>query len=199
VRLRTDRTHATGIDITPAMIERARALASERRLENVTWIAGDVEPLSIVVSRLALAHSTACSIDCAWIKVKPAMSSLLSRNAPSVTEIWPAALRTRLPLALCSSARSHLAPTRRSSDRPLGHHGCRPSRVRRHFYLPAVLDRRCPSSRRHSAGRPLRRERCGLGERATGRRWPTERPSRRCAKPTNAAGRLPGRRAGIRA
>jgi ubiquinone/menaquinone biosynthesis C-methylase UbiE len=55
--------HATGIDITPAMIERARALASQRRLENVTWIAGDVEPLpfpdasfSVVISRLAFHH-----------------------------------------------------------------------------------------------------------------------------------------------
>jgi hypothetical protein len=99
------------------MIERARALASERRLENVTWIAGDVEPLSIVVSRLALAHSTACSIDCAWIKVKPAMSSLLSRNAPSVTEIWPAALRTRLPRSAVALA----ATLRPPAGRAIGH------------------------------------------------------------------------------
>jgi SAM-dependent methyltransferase len=55
--------HATGIDITPAMIERAQALAAERALENVTWRVGDVEPLpfadasfSIVVSRLAFHH-----------------------------------------------------------------------------------------------------------------------------------------------
>jgi ubiquinone/menaquinone biosynthesis C-methylase UbiE len=55
--------HATGIDITPAMIERAKALASERKLENVLWLVGDVEPLpfadasfSIVVSRLAFHH-----------------------------------------------------------------------------------------------------------------------------------------------
>ena len=54
---------ATGIDITPAMIERARALAAERGLGNVSFQVGDVEPLpvpdstfSIVVSRLAFHH-----------------------------------------------------------------------------------------------------------------------------------------------
>jgi SAM-dependent methyltransferase len=55
--------HATGIDITPAMIERARTLASARMLGNVTFQVGDVEHLpfpdsafSIVVSRLAFHH-----------------------------------------------------------------------------------------------------------------------------------------------
>src|SRR5262249_35592705 len=37
--------HATGIDLTPAMIERARQLASERALANVTCRVGDVVPL----------------------------------------------------------------------------------------------------------------------------------------------------------
>lgn len=53
----------TGIDITPAMVERARALATERGLENTTFRIGDVEPLpfdegafSVVVSRLAFHH-----------------------------------------------------------------------------------------------------------------------------------------------
>src|SRR5438477_8772735 len=52
--------HATGIDITPAMLDRARALARERGLINVTWDHGDVTPLpyadgalSIVSSRFA--------------------------------------------------------------------------------------------------------------------------------------------------
>ena len=55
--------HATGIDLTPAMIERARALAAEKGLGNVTWQVGDVLPLpfasasfSIVVSRFAFHH-----------------------------------------------------------------------------------------------------------------------------------------------
>src|SRR5437667_9187061 len=51
--------HATGIDVTPAMIERARALAAEKGLGNVTWQVGDVLPLPIprrrvLARRLAL-------------------------------------------------------------------------------------------------------------------------------------------------
>jgi ubiquinone/menaquinone biosynthesis C-methylase UbiE len=55
--------HATGIDMTPAMLERARALQQEKGLENVTWRLGDVLPLpfadgsfSIVCSRFAFHH-----------------------------------------------------------------------------------------------------------------------------------------------
>jgi ubiquinone/menaquinone biosynthesis C-methylase UbiE len=55
--------HATGIDMTPAMLERARALAAEKSLGNVTWREGDVEHLpypdgafSIVVTRFAVHH-----------------------------------------------------------------------------------------------------------------------------------------------
>src|SRR2546427_106426 len=55
--------HATGIDLTPAMIERAQALARERKLRNVTWHVGDVVPLpfandafSVVVCRFAFHH-----------------------------------------------------------------------------------------------------------------------------------------------
>lgn len=55
--------HATGIDLTPAMLERAEALQRERGLTNVTWRLGDVLPLpypdgafSIVVSRFAFHH-----------------------------------------------------------------------------------------------------------------------------------------------
>ncbi|HXH82015.1 MAG TPA: class I SAM-dependent methyltransferase [Candidatus Tectomicrobia bacterium] len=55
--------HATGIDLTPAMLERARALAAEQGLANVTWRQGDVLPLpfadgefSIVTSRFAFHH-----------------------------------------------------------------------------------------------------------------------------------------------
>lgn len=53
----------TGIDLTPAMIDRARRLAAEQQLGNVTFQVGDVLPLpfpaatfSIVVSRFAFHH-----------------------------------------------------------------------------------------------------------------------------------------------
>jgi ubiquinone/menaquinone biosynthesis C-methylase UbiE len=55
--------HATGIDLTPAMIARARALQQERKLTNVSWRLGDVTPLpfeeasfSIVTCRFAFHH-----------------------------------------------------------------------------------------------------------------------------------------------
>ena len=55
--------HATGIDITPAMLDRARAHAAERGLTNVSWRQGDVLPLpwpdasfTIVTSRFAFHH-----------------------------------------------------------------------------------------------------------------------------------------------
>jgi SAM-dependent methyltransferase len=55
--------HATGIDVTPAMLERARTLASEQGLTNVSWKAGEVLPLpfpdasfTIVSSRFAFHH-----------------------------------------------------------------------------------------------------------------------------------------------
>lgn len=55
--------HATGIDITPAMLERARELAAELGLTNVRWDHGDVTRLpyadasfSIVSSRFAFHH-----------------------------------------------------------------------------------------------------------------------------------------------
>lgn len=53
----------TGIDLTPAMLERGRALAAEQGLANVDFQLGDVLPLpfvdasfSIVVSRFAFHH-----------------------------------------------------------------------------------------------------------------------------------------------
>jgi ubiquinone/menaquinone biosynthesis C-methylase UbiE len=55
--------HATGIDVTPAMLERARELAQKRGLGNVTWDLGSAAPLpypdgtfTIVVSRFACHH-----------------------------------------------------------------------------------------------------------------------------------------------
>lgn len=55
--------HATGIDVTPAMLERARTLAQEKSLRNVNWDLGDVTALpypdaafTIVVSRFTFHH-----------------------------------------------------------------------------------------------------------------------------------------------
>ena len=55
--------HATGIDMTTAMLERARALAAEKGLANVAWREGEVERLpypdgafTIVVTRFAMHH-----------------------------------------------------------------------------------------------------------------------------------------------
>ena len=55
--------HATGIDLTPAMIEHARILQQTKGLKNVSWQVGDVQPLpyadasfSIIVSRYAFHH-----------------------------------------------------------------------------------------------------------------------------------------------
>src|SRR5439155_15922803 len=55
--------HATGIDMTPAMLERARLLAAERGITNVSWREADVAHLpypdgafTIVVTRFAMHH-----------------------------------------------------------------------------------------------------------------------------------------------
>jgi ubiquinone/menaquinone biosynthesis C-methylase UbiE len=55
--------HATGIDLTPAMLEQARELQRQQGLQNVTWRQGDVLPLpfedgqfSIVSARFAFHH-----------------------------------------------------------------------------------------------------------------------------------------------
>jgi SAM-dependent methyltransferase len=55
--------HATGLDLTPAMLERARAYAAEQGVTNVTWQQGEALPLpypdaafSIVTSRFAFHH-----------------------------------------------------------------------------------------------------------------------------------------------
>jgi ubiquinone/menaquinone biosynthesis C-methylase UbiE len=55
--------HATGIDMTQAMLERAQVLAAEKGVANVTWREGEVERLpfpdgcfTIVVTRFAMHH-----------------------------------------------------------------------------------------------------------------------------------------------
>ncbi len=55
--------HATGIDLTPAMLDQARTLAAKKGVANVSWQQGDVRRLpwpdgtfSIVVSRFSFHH-----------------------------------------------------------------------------------------------------------------------------------------------
>jgi ubiquinone/menaquinone biosynthesis C-methylase UbiE len=55
--------HATGIDMTPAMLDRARQLAAEKGLANISWDQGDVGSLpyadgafDIVVTRFSMHH-----------------------------------------------------------------------------------------------------------------------------------------------
>jgi ubiquinone/menaquinone biosynthesis C-methylase UbiE len=55
--------HATGIDMTPAMLDRARAVAQEKSLSNVSWDQGQATSLpyanstfSIVVTRFSFHH-----------------------------------------------------------------------------------------------------------------------------------------------
>ena len=55
--------HATGIDMTPAMLDRARQLAAEKDIVNVSWDQGDVGSLpyadgtfDIVVTRFSMHH-----------------------------------------------------------------------------------------------------------------------------------------------
>jgi len=55
--------HVTGIDLTPAMIARAKQIQQERKLTNLTWQVGDVLPLpypdasfSLVITRYTFHH-----------------------------------------------------------------------------------------------------------------------------------------------
>ena len=55
--------HATGLDLTPAMLDRARTLQREKGLGNITWQLGEAIPLpypdasfSVVMSRFAFHH-----------------------------------------------------------------------------------------------------------------------------------------------
>jgi ubiquinone/menaquinone biosynthesis C-methylase UbiE len=55
--------HATGVDLTPAMLEQSRILQAEQHLENLAWIEGDVtrlpfaeESFTLVTCRYAFHH-----------------------------------------------------------------------------------------------------------------------------------------------
>lgn len=56
-------SHVTGIDITPAMIEQAKQMQKERKLNNLTWKIGDILTLpfddssfSLVITRFSFHH-----------------------------------------------------------------------------------------------------------------------------------------------
>ncbi len=56
-------SNVTGIDLTPAMIDQAKLLQQEKKLDNITWEIGDVSKLpfendlfSLVVTRYSLHH-----------------------------------------------------------------------------------------------------------------------------------------------
>jgi SAM-dependent methyltransferase len=84
--------HVTGIDLTPAMLDRARALARERGLGNVTWDQGDVLPLpygdgafSIVSCRFAFHHFLDPAAVCAEMRrvCRPGGTVLVIDSAPA--------------------------------------------------------------------------------------------------------------------
>ncbi len=67
--------HVTGIDITPAMIDRARSIQRERELSNLSWAIGDVRNLpfpdnsfSLVVTRFTFHHLLDCDAVLAEMK-----------------------------------------------------------------------------------------------------------------------------------
>jgi ubiquinone/menaquinone biosynthesis C-methylase UbiE len=87
--------HATGIDITPAMLEQARQLQAEKGLRNVSWIEGDVSRLpfadgefSVVTSRYAFHHfADPRAVLREMIRVmKPGGAIVIADSAPAATK-----------------------------------------------------------------------------------------------------------------
>jgi ubiquinone/menaquinone biosynthesis C-methylase UbiE len=87
--------HATGIDITPAMLDQARQLQAEKGLRNITWVEGDVMRLpfadgefSVVTSRYAFHHfADPLAVLRETIRVtKPGGTVLIADSAPAATK-----------------------------------------------------------------------------------------------------------------
>jgi ubiquinone/menaquinone biosynthesis C-methylase UbiE len=87
--------HATGIDITPAMLDQARQLQAEKRLRNISWIEGDVTRLpfargefSVVTSRYAFHHfPEPLAVLKEMIRVtKPGGTILIADSAPAAAK-----------------------------------------------------------------------------------------------------------------
>ena len=61
--------HATGIDMTPAMLDQSRKLAAQKKLANTSWKQGDVTtlPFPMLLFRIMLpvSHSTI-----SWIRLR---------------------------------------------------------------------------------------------------------------------------------
>jgi ubiquinone/menaquinone biosynthesis C-methylase UbiE len=83
---------ATGIDLTPAMLDQARQLQAEKGLKNVTWVQGDVSRLpfadgefSVVTSRYSFHHfSNPLAVLPEMLRVaKPGGTILIADSAPS--------------------------------------------------------------------------------------------------------------------
>jgi SAM-dependent methyltransferase len=109
--------HATGIDLTPAMLERAKAYAAEQGLTNVSWKQGDVLPLPYSDGAFSLVTvSTANSR-----RPEPRPNSSASRSPttrrairPSLRPLWAPSLPLGPTGRCCSRTGSCSASARRS-------------------------------------------------------------------------------------
>ncbi len=79
--------HVTGIDLTPAMIERAKQIQQERQLTNLTWQIGNVLPLpfpdasfSLVITRYTFHH---------FIDPKAVFAEMVRVCRPGGRSWWP--------------------------------------------------------------------------------------------------------------
>ena len=63
--------HATGIDMTPAMLERARAMAREKNLDNVSWDEGQATVLPYADAAFTIVVTLAVALVAArpWMRV----------------------------------------------------------------------------------------------------------------------------------
>jgi ubiquinone/menaquinone biosynthesis C-methylase UbiE len=102
--------HATGIDMTPAMLDRARQHAAESGVTNVTWDRGDVTALpyadggfDIVVTRFSMHHFLEpLDVMCEMLRVsapggRVVVVDMYASDDPSKAAEWNRAERLRDP------------------------------------------------------------------------------------------------------